>query len=627
MEYTSEQQKIFNHHPSHHACILAGPGTGKSSTVIAYIAKSREQYPKKIIRLLTFTRATNIELADKILEGGHDKVASSTIHSFAISLLLSNPGTCDFPQPLRIADDWEWNQLIRKDIAKRLSTTPKLVDNLKNEMAAEWESLVPGHDPKIPSATRSRFMGLWEEHRRLYGYTLLSELPFRLKTALEGNPDLELGNLELVAVDEYQDLNACDLACFKFLADRGLTIIATGDEDQSIYQFRKAHPAGIRNFSKDYNAVSYPLTISHRCGRKILEWANYVIEGDTSRQQQPSLRPAQNNPDGMVGYLVFNRETQEADGIIQLVNWLTQKKRVPPEEILILVRTGIITKSLKQAFKKAGVPYSDPEDALNTLKHNGSRELFSILRLISNKTDSLAWWTLLHLMRGIGFAATNQIYQLARTANHQFGEILINEAESGFFNISIKKDKISDRINQILHLIDGLEVPDTAQWGSWIMEQVSARKLPVPPDGLQELLAKIDDYRQHSDQDTLDQYINQVEPIIKDIMNSKTPGHVRIMNLIRSKGLTVQATIVAGAESDLIPHPKSRDHQEERRLLYVGMTRARDHLYITRCRRRIGPSARSEQPNVARTRRPCPFLDGGPVHQVDAQRYFNQLGI
>lgn len=470
-------------------------------------------------------------------------------------------------------------------------------------------------------------MGLWEEHRRLYGYTLLSELPFRLKTALEGNPNLELTKLELVAVDEYQDLNACDLACFKLLSERGLTIIATGDEDQSIYQFRKAHPVGIRNFPKNYNAVSYPLTISHRCGRKILEWANYVIEGDTSRPTKLPLIPTPNNPAGTVGYLVFNRETNEADGIVRLVNWLTNKQGVPHDEILILVRTSRMTEVIKKSFQKANVPYLDPEEALNILQHDNSRELFGVLRLLSNKTDSLAWWTLLHLTRGIGFTATDQIYQLARTINHQFGEILISEAQSGFRNISINKEKISDRINQVLHLIDGLEVPDTARWGSWIMEQVGAKRLPVPPDGLQDLLAKIDDYIENSGHGTLDQYINQIEPLIKDIMNSKTPGHARIMTLTRSKGLTVQATIIAGAESGVIPHPKSRDRQEERRLLYVGMTRARDHLYITRCRRRIGPSARSGQPNVGRIRLPCPFLDGSPVQQIDAQIYFNQIGI
>lgn len=627
MDYTHEQQEIFEHDPSKHACILAGPGTGKSSTIIAYIAKIDEQQPTKRLRLLTFTRAANSELADKILEAGHEKVASSTIHSFAISLLLSNPGSATLPAPLRIADDWQWDELIKKDFAKRLSIKSKVVEKLKKEMAATWESLVPGEDPGIPSAIRARFMGLWEEHRRLYGYTLLSELPFRLKEALEGNPDLNLSDIELIAVDEYQDLNACDLKCFKLLAERGVTIFAVGDDDQSIYQFRKAHPIGIRNFPQDYQAPGYPLTISHRCGTKILDWANYVIGGDTTRPQKQPLCPSGHNPDGSVGYFVFNREDKEAEGIVRLANWLhSGPPGIPLEEILVLVRTTTIAKWIKGAFQKANVPYSDPEDALNALKHSNSRELFSVFRLILNRTDSLAWWTLLRLTQRIGYAAIDQFYQLARTANCQFGEALFQEAENGFQNISTGRSKISARAQHVLQLIDALDVPDETEWGSWIIEQVNNGKLPGPAEGVRELLTKIDDHKDLDEQVSLDRYVNQVEPLVKDIMNSKIPDCARIMTLGRSKGLTVRATIIAGVEDGVIPHPKF-DPQEERRLLYVGMTRAREHLYLTRCRRRTGPTARSGQTNVASLRRPCPFLDGGPVSQMDGQKMLGQVGV
>jgi len=146
MEFTDEQKKILEHDPSKHACILAGPGTGKSSTIISYISELRKKYPDKIVRLLTFTRAANRELMDKIIEAGHDTILSSTIHSFAISVLLKNPGTGGLPEPLRIADDWEWDELIRKDIARRLTTTVAMVNKLKNEMSAHWESLSPEKD-------------------------------------------------------------------------------------------------------------------------------------------------------------------------------------------------------------------------------------------------------------------------------------------------------------------------------------------------------------------------------------------------------------------------------------------------------------------------------------------------
>lgn len=626
MEFTDEQKKILEHDPSKHACILAGPGTGKSSTIISYISKLREKYPDKVVRLLTFTRAANRELMDKIIEAGHDIILSSTIHSFAISVLLKNSGTSGLPEPLRIADDWEWKELIRKDLARRLSTTATMVNKLKNEMSAHWESLLPEKDVSVAEEIRARFMGIWEEHRRIYGYTLLAELPFRLKIALEGNPDLDLGSLDLIAVDEYQDLNACDLKCIRLISERGVTVIAIGDDDQSIYyQLRKAHPDGIRNFSKEYQAISYPLTISHRCGSKILEWANYVIQGDTSRAPKPSLRAGNNNSDGVVGYLVFNRENKEAEGIARLVKWLSEKEeRIPLEEILVLVRTGNIKNLIKDTLRKFNISYADPEEALNLLHHQNTREVLCILRLLMNKNDSLAWWTLLHLTKGIGYNTINEVYELARQNDSSFGTIIITEAENEFKNIESSKRKLSSRVKEILEIIERLEVPDGARWGDWIKEQIENQKLPKLPDGMEELLTKIDGFKEEIDKIDLNQYVNQIEPMIKDIMNSKIADRVRIMTLNRSKGLTVRATIIAGAEDGIIPHP-SGDRQEERRLLYVGMTRPRDYLYITRCRRRTGPTARSGRANVAGTRMGCPFLDGSPVSQIDGETELKRI--
>lgn len=618
MEFTDEQKKILEHSPDKHACILAGPGTGKSSTIISYISELRKKYPDKVVRLLTFTRSANRELMGKITEAGHDTILSSTIHSFAISVLLKNPGTSGLPEPLRIADDWEWNELIRKDFAKRLSTTVTVIDKLKNGMSAQWESLSPEEDESVSQEVRARFMGLWEEHRRIYGYALLAELPFRLKIALEGNSNLDLGNIELIAVDEYQDLNACDLKCIRMISERGITIIAIGDDDQSIYKFRKAHPAGIRNFPKEYQAVNYPLTISHRCGSKILEWANYVIQGDTSRPPKPSLRAGNNNSDGMVGYLVFNRENKEADGVAKLVKWLNEKEKIPLEEILILVRTGNIANLIKNTFGDLNISYADPEEALNLLYHQKTRELLCILRLVTNKKDSLSWWTLLHLTQGIGYNTINEIYKLPRQNNSSFGATIITELQNGFESIGSSKRKVASRVKEIVDIIEGLDVPDDTQWGDWIKEQIKNQKLPELPNGMDELLTKIDNFKEETGKIDLNQYVNQIEPTVKDIMNSKIANRVRIMTLNRSKGLTVCATIIVGAEDGIIPHPIG-DRQEERRLLYVGMTRARDYSYITRCRRRIGPTARSGQMNVAGTRTGCPFLDGSPVSQIDGE--------
>ena len=168
-----EQELILAHDPRRHARLLAGPGAGKSSTLVALIDRllTREYAP--VIRLLTFTRAATGELAHGVAVHATSVVRPSTIHSFAISALLRNPGAGGFPEPLRIADDWESKYIVRRSLAKRARLGVKRVDTLFRELAANWESLQPESDETIDVVERTRFVGAWQEHREIYGYNAL----------------------------------------------------------------------------------------------------------------------------------------------------------------------------------------------------------------------------------------------------------------------------------------------------------------------------------------------------------------------------------------------------------------------------------------------------------------------
>ncbi len=209
------------------------------------------------------------------------------------------------------------------------------------EMAANWESLRPEEDPAIEPEERTRFLGAWNEHRQVYGYTLLAELPYALRASLRDHPDLEGVDFDVLIVDEYQDLNACELELLKLIAQRGCKIIATGDDDQSIYSFRKAAPEGIRRFPDDYpGAQDYTLSITQRCGRRIIDWASYVIEGDPDRpldRQRPTS--AERLQEGKMALLSFRGHRAEAIGIAKLAKILVEQEDVSPSEILILLRS------------------------------------------------------------------------------------------------------------------------------------------------------------------------------------------------------------------------------------------------------------------------------------------------
>jgi DNA helicase-2/ATP-dependent DNA helicase PcrA len=152
------------------------------------------------------------------------------MHSFSISVLLRNPGTGHFPQPLRIADKWEDDEIVKRTLARRINVRVTKLDDLIREMASNWEFLEQRNLPKVDPEHRARFLAAWHQHREVYGYTLLAELPYALRQALHDHAELDGVAYDLLIVDEYQDLNACDLEALHLIADRGCSIVAAGDD-------------------------------------------------------------------------------------------------------------------------------------------------------------------------------------------------------------------------------------------------------------------------------------------------------------------------------------------------------------------------------------------------------------
>jgi len=474
---TREQEAILAHHADRHARVLAGPGTGKSATLVALVDHLLAGNHAPRVKLLTFTRAATAELAKKVSD--HPAAAAerpSTIHSFSISVLLRNPGTGDFPQPLRIADKWEEQKIVHPTLAHPIHVRTDHLDNLIREMAANWEFLHPREHPRVDPAERARFVGAWNEHRQIYGYTLLAELPFALRQALHDHPDLEGVDYDLLIVDEYQDLNACDLDVLHQIAERGCSIIAAGDDDQSIYSFRYAAPEGIRRFPEDYpDCALYPLSVTQRCGRRILEWATYVIAGDPDRlHDRPALTCSEGSPDGEVALLAFPGEVTEAQGIATLVRQLIERDQVPAEEILVLLRgdyNGTFSGPIKRALDDLGITYSDPDAVERMLAEPDNRRMLATFRLLAHERDSLAWATLLLLTSGIGQTFCDYIYERARVAHVQFGEALFVAYEADFPDAPRSVARVRTLMQAITAWLGAHPLPDETPadgWGHWI---------------------------------------------------------------------------------------------------------------------------------------------------------------
>jgi DNA helicase-2/ATP-dependent DNA helicase PcrA len=622
---TDEQNAILSHAYNRDARVLAGPGTGKSAILVALLNKTLTERPSSRVRLLTFTRAASAELARKVSE--HPAAAilrPSTIHSFAISILLRNPGAGGFPEPLRIADDWENDKIVEPTLAARVRVPVRRLQRLVREMAANWESLCPENDPKVDPAERARFLGAWNEHREVYGYTLLAELPYALRNALRDHPDLDAADFELLVVDEYQDLNSCDLEVLRLLGHRGCKIISAGDDDQSIYSFRKAAPEGIRRFLSDYpGAADYALSVTQRCGSRITEWARYVIEGDPDRQEtRPPLRSAEGAPPGDVALLSFAGEVAEAKGIAALIDKLC-KKGIPPAQILVLLRgdhNGSFSKPIKLQLENLGIPYTDPDAVKRLLGEAANRRMLEVFRLLVNREDSLAWASLLHLTTGIGNAFSKSIYEQARENRTQFGATLLKAYEEEFTSgPSASSNRAKALVQSLIAWLDAHPLPsgEDTRWGQWMIDTAGGDVVPSPNPELKEILLKLDELVEHDQ--GLGRYLGQIGPVGKDLAQAESEG-VRIMTMAAAKGLTVRAAILVALEDGVVPRPDC-NLGEERRLLYVAMTRAKEVVYGTWARQRRGPTARAGRPRVRQLRQYSSFLQGGPVQSQDGHMF------
>jgi DNA helicase-2/ATP-dependent DNA helicase PcrA len=628
-EPTDEQKAVISHNPGEHARLLAGPGTGKSATVVALIMKllGTDSPPK--VRLLTFTRAATAELAQKVSEHP-DLVVDrpSTIHSFAISLLLRNQGSADFPDPLRIADPWEMRNLIEPDLADMIGVTPTVVRRrLIPEMAAGWESLEAHENPDVDEQTRNRFLGAWDEHRRIYGYTLLAELPDLLRRALETHGG-ELAGLDfdMLVVDEYQDLNACDLRVLRLLADRGVAVLGVGDDEQSIYSFRKAAPDGIRRFPEDYpGCADYTLSVSHRCGSGIIEWARYVIESEPTRDtDRPRLVPVDGTDAGEAALLSFTSHVAESGGVADLIRHLVHDEGLAPSDILVLFRgdhNGVFSKPIKAKLGEMDITVDDPAWVGEVLNEDKHRVVVQMLRLLHNRYDSLAWAGLLHLEPGVGRIFRKSIYDRAKADGTGFGEALLTAYEDGFpDSATAQATKAQGLVREVTEWMDNQEVPrelEDGRWGAWIIEAMALGGDGAESDELADLLLGVDELIDPGV--SLGRYMGQIRPLAEDRARAQADG-VRFMSMVGSKGLTVEAVIVVAAEEGVIPRPET-DLAEERRLLYVALTRARRFQYVTWARARTGPTARAGTPRVGRLRNESRFLRNGPIRTQDGLKY------
>jgi DNA helicase-2/ATP-dependent DNA helicase PcrA len=596
----SDEQREAASYTGSHARLLAGPGTGKTRCLarrIAYLVIERSISPSEVLAT-TFTRAAVFELQKQVSEAiGKDigKIPTiSTLHSFSLRQLLRNAPVSDLPQPLRIADDYEERWIIIEDL-KDILNGDYDVDKTRDTfslLSADWETLKADQSGWKAEFPDPRFITVWHEHRNIYGYTIRAELVYQLKKALELNPNFKLeGPPRYLLVDEYQDLNPCDLAIIKTIVERGAELYGAGDDDQSIYGFRKAYPQGIRMFDKDYKpSADLMLEVSRRCDRRILDFAHYVAEQDIQRISKP-LRPAEKAGEGIVKLRGFSNQKEEAGGISAICKSLLDSSEHVPRDILILLRQDYqrrFSTPIRSALEQEQIPVETLENPTAPLDESPGREVLCVLRLLENPQDHLAWRTLLDIRhQGVGTKTIKHIYEIARSRGIRFTNAL-DLIVQGQEQIPRAKT-LRTELQNIKACITGLE---SRRQGIELVEFINIITQEIISDTNERAAVKgcLDRIAVLTNAKHVKDLLTGLQISLgKYEQDSGDAEKVRIMTMHQAKGLTSPVVIIAVAEDEYIPGKATGlQIDDERRLLYVSLTRAKHHLYITYCNRRGG---------------------------------------
>ena len=603
-----ESQRLVAGTEVGHARLLAGPGTGKTHVLVrrAQFLLEAGLAPRGLLAL-TFTRAAAAEMRVRLAErlgARAERVRVATLHSYALSLLLRCESAY-LPQPLRIIGDWEERHVVVEELADALNRpVKKIIDDL-TALANDWDTLTSSGRDWVDGRADPAFVTAWRAHREVYGYTLRSELVYQLRNELRADPGLSPADPpDVILVDEYQDLNRCDLSAIVELARRcEAHVFAAGDDDQSIYSFRAAAPAGIRDFVREYpGAGDMMLEECLRCGSEITGLASWVIRQEPGRVDK-QLVSVTDDP-GAVTLVRFKDQHDEAAGIADLVH-AAITDGTPPQDILVLFhsdRDGRNSRDLVEAVQARGhrtyLPRrADDEDldlvrlqqylllaqalgqqrvddlalrSLVELEGNGIGE--TTLRAVRERATStrVSWAQALEAMRDpltpgpakrtALLAAADEILKTARAVIPQAEEAMDAWIERVIQLLATDPATV-DHVHQLLDNGAALDPID---------DDATAVDLSVEPDHLQQLLSAL-----HG---------------LADALPASVEGEVTVTTMHGAKGLTASTVFVCQLEDERLPGRAETEAEvhEARRLLYVSLTRARRDLYLSYCAQRIG---------------------------------------
>jgi DNA helicase-2/ATP-dependent DNA helicase PcrA len=597
-----QQQAV--RHGSGPLLLLAGAGSGKTRALthrIAWLIREHQVRPWNILAV-TFTNKAAGEMKERLeqLLGGDEGVWVSTFHAACVRILRQEIEALGFTRHFTIYDDQDQERLL-KTLLKEVGIEEKTlkpralataIDRAKNQ--AVWPDQYPTDD--YSSAQIARLYSLYQERLQQANALDFGDLLMVTVKLFEDHPqilDKYRRRFEYILVDEFQDTNQIQYRLIHLLASGYGNLCVVGDDDQSIYRWRGAEIGNILGFERDYpGCVTIRLEQNYRSTSTILDAAGAVVAHNVGRKAKTLWTE---NPAGeRVSLETLPDDRDEAGYVAGEISRLKRSGR-HLRDIAVFYRTNAQSRVLEEALRNERIPYA-MFGGLKFYLRMEVKDILAYLRLLANPADSVSARRIINVpARGIGAVTVAKIAEL--------------ETEAGGFlpacRMAIDQDFLKGaaaaKVGSFVDLIEdfrkrSLETPYPQLSADLIEETGYGPQLRTERteearsrlENLEQLLAGMEEH--YGQEGTLDDYLEQVA-LITDL-DSYDPSldRVSLMTLHAAKGLEYPVVFMVGMEDGLFPHSRTsdvdEDIEEERRLCYVGMTRAMEKLYLTHARRR-----------------------------------------
>ena len=578
--------------------ILAGAGSGKTKTLttkIAYLIEHEHISPYSILAI-TFTNKAAKEMKDRLfLTVGNDvkKLTVSTFHSFGLKLLRENYERLGYEKNFVIMDSDDSLTVVKK-IIKDMGYDPKIynpkairnkISSCKNEMIspAMYERYAVSDYEKTIQQVYEKYQDKLKRNNSVDFDDLLL-LPIELfkknEDLLEKYQDL----YRYILIDEYQDTNEAQYILTKLLSDKYRNITCVGDDSQSIYSFRGANYKNILNFEKDYkDAKIILLEENYRSTSNILDAANNVIKHNKQRKDK-NLWTNRGVGEKIKYYRAYD-EKDEAHYVVSKINELVNKG-VEYKDIAVLYRTNAQSRVMEEELLKENLPYR-VVGSFYFYSRKEIKDLIAYLRLIHNSTDNVSLLRVINTpKRGIGLKTIENLTQIADDNEISIYEAINSGKELEFKNLIERLKEVSENLT-LTELID--KVLDASGMRQEL-ESEDSLEAEVRLENLEEFKSITKAFEEAEGSVSLEEFLLEIS-LVSDVEEYKDdPNRISLMTVHSVKGLEFNYVFVIGLEEGIFPHMnslmESSDVEEERRLMYVAITRAKDDLHLINARRR-----------------------------------------